>query len=592
LITLDIILVCVAILFILVSLYAGLFGPAFTFTVAIIFLGVCKVLTANEIMDGFGNVQIAIILLLLIWGDMVKKTAVIERLFDRFFRSAKSYNGFLARMMMVVTPLSSFINDTPLVAVMMPYVHNWCKRNNFSPSRFLIPLSFAAILGGTITLIGTSTNLIIAGMVAEQTIIPDLRPMQMFDFAWVGLPMAFFGFLYMQFVGKRLLPDRKSLMEEDGMNSRTYFIEARIRRGSYLIGQKLKHSHLLNLKGLKLVEIIRGTESLTAYQDDTIITEDDFLVFVGTTKYIAEMVESESGLVVPEIGMLSRAKKAEVIEIVVSQNSTLIGKAVREVNFRAKYDAAVLAVHRNGEQITKLEDTDMRAGDVLLMYTGAAFSNLTQASQDFYFISSVKDFVKIENYKIYILLGGLAVSVVLASMGFINLFIALLVLIFLGLIFGLTTPKELPKSIDYNLALIIVLSLALGTAMIKTGTADLISEGFIKLFLPLGNFGILIGIYIITTILAAYITTKAAVGIIFPIALTTAVNLSLPPLPFILAVAYASAANYITPHGFTTNLMVYGPGNYTFKDFMKVGLPLTCISMITAVSILYLVFLS
>jgi di/tricarboxylate transporter len=583
----DIILVFITIAFILYSLYTELFGPAFTFLVAILFLGVFNVLSAGEILEGFGNVQVAIILLLLIWGDMVKKTAVIERLFDRFFRSARSYNGFLARMMVIVASLSSILNNTPLVAIMMPYVHNWCKRNNFSPSRFLIPLSYAAILGGSITLIGTSTNLIVAGMVEGQKIIPNLRPLQIFDFIYVGIPMALIGCLYIIFIGKKFLPERKSPVNNDALNTRTYFIEARIRKDSYLIGKEIRQTHLPNLKGLKLVEIIRDTESLTAYQPDTVIMENDFLVFVGTTQHIADLVESDSGLVVPEIGMLSQAKKAEVVEIVVAQNSTLIGKEVRDINFRAKYDAAVLAVHRNGEKITnKLEDIYLRAGDVLLMYAGAAFRSLTQSSHDFYFISRVKDFVKIENYKIYLLIGGLVAAILLSSLGIVNLFIGILLLIFIGLVLGITTPKELPKSLDFNLALIIVLSLALGTAMIKTHAADIIAHGFIKMFMPFGDVGILVGVYLITSILAAYITTKAAVGIIFPIAITIAANLQLPSTPFILTVAYAAAANFMTPHGFQTNLMVYGPGNYSFHDFFKIGAPLTVIYMIVTVSIL------
>ena len=186
----------VAIVFILYSLYTELFGTAFTFMLAILFLGVCNVLSAGEILEGFANVQVAIIILLLLWGDMMRKTTVVERVFDRLFRSARSYNGFLTRMMLIVSFFSSFLNNTPLVAIMMPYVHNWCKRNNFSPSKFLIPLSYAAILGGSTTLIGTSTNLIVASMVEEQSIIPNLPHLQMFDFTWVGVVITSYSIHY------------------------------------------------------------------------------------------------------------------------------------------------------------------------------------------------------------------------------------------------------------------------------------------------------------------------------------------------------------------------------------------------------------
>jgi di/tricarboxylate transporter len=429
-------------------------------------------------------------------------------------------------------------------------------------------------------------------MVEEQTIASDLKQLQMFDFIWVGIPMTFIGFFYILLIGKKFLPERKSPVDQEDINTRTYFIEARVRSSSYLIGKKLHQTNLKNLKGLVLVEIIRNNFSIQVSKMDTVIHENDILVFAGDTQKIADLVEGEPGLVVPEIGMLSHAKKAEVIEIVISQNSSLIGKEVHEVNFRARYDAAVLAVHRNGEHITnKMENVELRAGDVLLLYAGQAFNSRTQSSQEFYFISRVKDFVKIENYKVFILLGGLMAAIALSALGFVNLFISLLILIVTGMILGITTPKELPKSIDYNLALIIVLSLALGTAMVKTQAADLIADGFITLFMPLGRVGVLFGIYLITTILAAYITNKAAVGIIFPIALTVAHNLDLSPIPFVLTVAYAAAANFMTPHGYQTNLMVYGPGNYSFKDFFKIGVPLTFIYMITTVAILSLLYL-
>lgn len=594
--TADIILVFIAIVFIIVSLYRELFGPAFTFLLAILFLGVFNVLTPKEILAGLGNEQVAVILLLLVLGDTVRKTAIIERIFDRMFRSARSYNGFLSRMMIIVAAFSSMLNNTPLVAMMMPYVHSWCKRNNYSPSKFLIPLSYAAILGGSATLIGTSTNLIVAGMVDEFRqenieILPHLEPLRMFDFVYVGVPMIIVGFLYILLVGKHLLPDRKPA-DEVISGGRKYFIEARIRRGSYLIGKQLGKTNLRNMKGLVLAEIIRETYSIQAYHADIVIMEGDILVFAGDTKNIAELVESEPGIVVSEIGMMARAKKAEVIEIVVSQNSSLIGKEVQEINFRAKYDAAVLAVHRNGEHISsKIGIVELRAGDVLLLYAGAAFYSRVQSSQDFYFISKVKDFVKIENYKIFILLGGLVLAIVLSALGFLSLFKGLLILIVLAMIFKITTPKELPKSLDYNLALIIVLSLALGTAMIKTNAAELLANAVISLFMPLGRVGVLFGIYLITTVLAAYITNKASVGIIFPIAIAVAGSLNVSPTPFILAVAYASAANFMTPIGYQTNLMVYGPGNYSFNDFFKVGAPLTVLYMITTIIILSLMYL-
>lgn len=232
----------------------------------------------------------------------------------------------------------------------------------------------------------------------------------------------------------------------------------------------------------------------------------------------------------------------------------------------------------------------LRAGDVLLLFTGENFLARTENTMDFYFISKVRDFTKLEWYKTTVLLGGLMLSILLSAFGLIRLFLGLIVVIIASLALKITNPKDLSKSIDYNLAIIIVLSLALGSAMIKSGAAGLLADSIIAVFLPLGKIGILFGIYFITSVLAAYITSKASAAIIFPISLTMASNLALNPIPFVLVVAFASAANFMTPIGFQTNLMVFGPGNYTFRDFMKVGGPLTFIYMVVTVLILTLLY--
>jgi len=201
----DLILVFVVIVFILVSLYREILGPAFTFLIAVLVLGVFGVLTPSEILKGFANEQVAVVLLLLVVGELIRKTQVVELIFDRFFKSAKSYRGFLSRMTILISVFSAFLNNTPLVAVMIPYVHGWCKKNNISPSKFMIPLSYAAILGGCATLIGTSTNMIVNGLVVDQTISSDLQPMGIFDFAEVGVPMMVIGILYMLFLGDKLI---------------------------------------------------------------------------------------------------------------------------------------------------------------------------------------------------------------------------------------------------------------------------------------------------------------------------------------------------------------------------------------------------
>ncbi|MGC9375068.1 MAG: SLC13 family permease [Bacteroidales bacterium] len=590
-ITFELIVVFIVILFILFSLYQELLGATFTFVIAVVTLGFFGILTPREILNGFANEQLAVIILLLLLGDIIRQTGVVEILFDRIFKSARSYRGFLSRMTIIISGFSAFLNNTPLVAVMMPYVNNWCKRNNISPSKFLMPLSYAAILGGCATLIGTSTNLIVNGMVIDQQIFPGMESLNIFEFAYVGVPMIFIGFFYLLFFGEKLLPNKLDLIEKFSSSTREYLVEAEIRKDSKLIGKTIEEAHLRNLKGLFLVEIIRKSFKISSVKPNVILQKDDILIFAGDTETIVEMINSDIGLRLPSVGMLYKKKQTEVVEIVISHNSSMINKTVKEIRFRAKYDAAVIAVHRNGERISgKIGDIIIKAGDVLLLFTGADFISRSNHTQDFYFISKVKDFQKIEAYKVWTLLGGTVLTILLAALNIVSLFMGLIVLLMVVIAMKIANPKELYKAVDYNLAMIIALALALGTAMIKSGAAELIADLIITAFLPLGKIGLLFGIYFITAILAAYITNKAAVAIIFPISLTMAANLDLNPIPFVLVVSFAAAANFITPHGYQTNLMVYGPGGYSFKDFFRVGAPLTLIYMVATVFILNLIY--
>ncbi|MGE0089208.1 MAG: SLC13 family permease [Bacteroidales bacterium] len=591
-IKLDLIVVLVVILFILISLYKDLLGTTFTFVIAVTVLGFFKILTPSEILSGFANEQIAVIILLLLLGDIIRQTAIIEVVFDKLFKNARSYRGFLGRMALAIAGFSAFLNNTPLVAVMMPYTNTWCKRNNISPSKFMIPLSYAAIIGGCATLIGTSTNLIVNGMWVEQKIIPNAVSLNIFEFAWVGVPMIIIGTLYLVFFSDKLLPARTDLLSEFSKNSRSYIIETEIRKSSHLIGKTLEESGLTNLKGYYLIEIFRNNYKISHLSSEIVLQQEDQLIFAGDTNVITDMLNGDSGLTLPSVGMLNKKKQTEVVEIVISYNSKMIGRSVSEIRFRARFDAAVIAVHRNGERISgKLGETVIKAGDVLLLYTGADFFSRSIDTHDFYFISKVKDFQKLESYKIWTLLGGTVLIILLSAFHLVSLFMGLIVLLMVVISMKIAKPKELHKAIDYNLAMIIALSLALGTAMIKSGAADLVADLVVKVFLPLGKVGLLFGIYFITAILAAYITNKAAVAIVFPVSIMMAANLGLNPIPFVLVVSFAAAANFMTPHGYQTNLMVYGPGGYTFTDFFKIGFPLTMIYMVVTVIILRLVYL-
>jgi len=590
-ISFDLILVFLVLAFILVCLYYKLLGISFAFLIGVITFGIFGVLTPGEIISGLGNEQVAVVILILLFSEVIRKTSIIENTFDRMLRQVKTYRSFSGRMVMIVAAFSTLLSNISLVAILMPYVHNWAKRNNVYPSKLLIPLSYAAILGGSATLIGTSTNLIINGMVEEQTLFPGMATLQILDFALVGFPMIILGTVYLLWAGKWLLPSRKAIVDELQTHNREYVIEAKVKSNSHLIGKTIAESGLSEIQGLVLVAILRKSFRITSVPSDVILDKGDILIFTGETQNIADLITTNSGLMLPEVGTLTRMKRAEVVEVVISQNSALIQKTVRDSNFRGKFDAAIIAVHRNGERIEgRLGRVVLKAGDVLLLFAGENFISRTSDTNDFYFISKVREYLKLEWWKTGILIGGSFLVILLAVLNVISLFMGITIMIVISLILKVTSPKEIPASIDYNLALIIVLSLALGTAMIQSGAAAIIANGVISVFLPLGKTGVLFGIYLITTLLTMLITSKAAIAMAFPVALSVAYILAINPVPFVLAVAYAGAATFLSPYAYATNLMVSGPGGYAPRDFYRMGFPITLLYMVVALAILSKVY--
>ena len=582
------IIVFSVIAFILLSLYFNWMGTAFTFMVGILIIGIFGILTPKEILIGFGNEQIWLIIVLLIIGDIIRQKGILNRFFN-FVLTGKNNNikWFRLRMMLAVAPLSAFLNNTPLVAILLPYVSNWSQRNNESASKLLIPLSYAAIMGGTITLIGTSTNLIVNGFVESQTVYNQSFALSMFDFTIVGLPLLIVGTIYMFFFSDKLLVNRKIPVEELSENPRAYIVDTIIPNSSVLVGKSINEAGLRNLSGLYLAEIMRDIEVISPVLPSQVLKEGDILSFAGDTNTITNTLTLIEGLEPLELGAFKDRNNTKMVEIVLSHNSSLVDKTIKEIGFRGLFDAVVIAVHRNGERVNgKIGSIQLKAGDVLLLIAGEDFNTHIKSVTDFYLLTSGPTIYKPKILEGTILIGGLITSIGLSILNILPLFVGVSITMILSVAFKLIHPKDLLKSIDFNLIIIIALSLALGQAMIKTGAVDIIIKGFMPLFKPFGIIGLMFGLYAITSILAAYITNVAAVALIFPIAISFAHSQNLNPVPFTILIAFAAAANFLTPIGYQTNLMIYGPGGYKFTDYFKIGFPLTFIYMFGTISIL------
>lgn len=575
----SMVLVFTVIVLLLVALYSGKVRAEVSFFIAITILTVGGILTPSEALAGFANEQLAVIILLLVISDIIRKTDIIELVFRRIFKGTKSVSGFIVRMVAFIAPTSAFFNNTPLVAMMMPYVNSWSKDNQTSPSKLLIPLSYAAILGGCMTLVGTSTNLVVNGMAVNA----GLGSLDIFDFIWVGLPMVFIGGIYLTLFSDKILPAHKDAMENFKDGWREYFVETEIGSTSPLVGQTVAKAGLRNLSGNFLVEIIRKSESITPVSPEHVLKSHDRLIFTGETHSIPELTKPELGLSLPKECVASEL--SDVVEVVVSYNSWLIGRRVKNTHFRGKYDAAIVAIHRNGAKLTgKIGSVQLQAGDVLLLFAGRDF-DIRATGNEFYVISK-KNNKKVNAKKAIMVIGGVLLSVIVSANSALSLFTCLLLLLAVSFFTRTLTGSEIKRGINLNLMLIMAFGLALGKAMTNSGAAELLAFQVLKLAQPFGPVAILGMIFIVTNLLASYMTNLAAVAIIFPISVGIAQSLHLPLEPFIMIVAFGGAANFITPIGYQTNLMVYGSGGYTFNDFMKIGLPLTCLYIVLGTLIL------
>ena len=571
------------VLFTVVALYRELFHPVIIFLISVSFLLFLGILSPKDVLSGFSNEQIVDVVLLILVSNLLQSTGVLSFFISKILKETLGYKDFLARMMAFVSSISTVINNTPVVAMVLPYVNDWCHKKKIPPSKLLIPLSYASIFGGMSTLIGTSTNLVVNALTVES----GFKPFSFFDFSYVGVPAMVFGFLYLYFVGHKLLPERPDIIESFLSRRKDYLVETVIKPNSPLVGKTVKQANLRKLEGLYLAEIVRRNKRIYPVSPSEVLQEEDILIFVGDTRAVVNLVQNNYGLSLPKFCSLDSDHK-ELVEVVISNNSSLINKKIRETNFRARFDAAVLAVHRNGERLKgKIGEIVLKPGDLLLLIVGKDFWKKVEDITDFYIVSRLEKVPdEKEFFKGKLLFLIFLFVILLSAFKIIPLFTALIFILLLAVLFKVTDYSRLKSKLDINFFLIAVLSLALGRALVKTGLAETFAQGISSLLGGLGLFGYILGIYLITNVLTEFVNNVAAASIAFPIALASANVAGVDPKYLILAVAYGASASFITPIGYQTNLMVFAVGNYKFIDFLKVGLPLSILMCILSTTIL------
>ncbi len=549
-------------------------SPDLVLMAALISLGVSGILTPRETFSGFSNPAVAMVGVLFMLSAAVRETGALDLTVGRLLAPARSVRQGIIRITGPVAALSGFLNNSPIVAMMTPSVIDWARRNRLSASHFLIPLSYASILGSTMTLIGTSTNLIVDGLVRDS----GMTPLGFFELFPVGLPIALSGLLYLVFIAPRLLPDRPLPSDTLGDRRREYVTTMVVKEGCDLVGASVEAAGLRHLPGLFLVEIERGRRVITPVNPEIVIQAEDRLVFAGVVSTIVDL-QRIRGLV-----PLSEEEEAAddapsnlhgLVEAVISASSPLVGRSIRESNFRSAYDAAVIAVHRNAERVPgKIGEIVLQPGDTLLMQSSPDFIRHNRNSPDFYLASELPGSEKPRFERAWLAIGVLAAMVVVVSIGLVPITLAGFLAVGILLATRCVSASKARESVPWSILIVIAAGLGIAQAMAKTGAAQFIAESILDVAQGIGPMGALIVIYFLCMIMAETLHHTAAVAIMFPIAVALAEQVGADPRPFVIAIAIGSTCCFASPIAYQTHLIVYGAGNYRFRDFIRVGLPL------------------
>ncbi len=540
------------------------------------------VIPLEAAVSGFANPGVLTIAALFVVVVGLRDTGAIDWIASGLLGRPRTERGALARVMAPVAGLSAFLNNTPVVAMMIPAVQDWAKRLEVPASRLLLPLSYAAILGGTCSLIGTSTNLVVAGMVLADD---ALAPLGMFDITWVGLPAALVCGSALWWLGPMLLPARKGRDKVLG-DPREYTLELLLPEDSALAAKTVDEAGLRRLPGGFLIQIERGDDLIAPVAPDQVLRVGDRLLFAGMVDSIRDLVQTR-GLVVATDQVFkldSLRHRRRLFEAVVSPTSVLSGSTVRDAGFRKRFQGAVIAVSRNGARVrAKIGDILLQPGDLLLVEADPGFDGRAGRSHDFLLVRSLEDSTPRNHARAPLAVLILLAMVAATTAGLYPMLVSALIAAAAMVGTRCCTLTDARRGIDWSILTVIGASLGLGAAMEQSGAAALLAD------LVMAASGqqpraLLAAVFVAPALLTAAISNTAAVALMFSVALATASSAGLDPLPFVVTVMMGGSACFATPIGYQTNLMVYGPGGYRFRDYLRAGLPLTALLGIVTIA--------
>ncbi len=532
---------------------------------------VAGVLDSSEALAGFANEGMITVGLLFVVAAGVRETGALSSAVHAVLGHPRTARGAQARLAVPVAAVSAFLNNTPVVAMMMPAVRDWGRRIGVPASKLLIPLSYASILGGMCTLVGTSTYLVVNGLILEA----GGSGLGMFEISLIGVPCAVVGLLYLVTAGDALLPKRHTARAALD-DPREYTMELVVGERGALAGKTIEEAGLRHLPGAFLAEIHRGDQVIPAVAPRQRLEGGDQLVFVGLVDSVVEL-QKRPGLepATHQVFKLD-APRAErwFIEAVVSHQCPIVGNTIRDGAFRTRYNAVVIAVARGGERVDKkIGDIVLQPGDTLLLEAPPAFVDQHRNSNDFYLVSRATDSQPPSHDRAWLASLILAAMIALVVAGVLSMFEAALCAAGVMLVSRCCNEEAARRSVDWGVLLAIAGAFGLGRALLVSGAAESIAATLVGVAADNPHLAFA-AVCLTTTFLAEIVTHNAAAVIMFPIAMQTAAGLGVDPMPFIIGLMIAAASACATPLGYQTNLMVYGPGGYRMTDFLRIGLPL------------------
>jgi len=569
--------------------------------IALLIMGslvVLGVISPVEGMAGFSNPATMTVAFMFVISAAILKTGSLQFVASQLTKTFRNhYQRGVVLLMLMVSAVSAFINNTPVVAVMIPVTIQIAKNSNRAASKLLIPVSYASIFGGMCTLIGTSTNILVSG-IAEQN---GMVPFKMFDFAPMGLVFVAVGSLFMIFIGQRLLPSR-SVNNEDELEDSLidYLAEIEILENSELANKVILSSPLVKELEMEILELRRGNTSMNLPQGDTTLLVGDILKVRCNVSKMKQLKDQLKVKIIPfasvdDDDLEEITGKSSFVELVIPTDSALEGKTLREFDFRRRYRAAPLAIrHREEILRDKLQDVRLRAGDVILVEMKTHFmdqwkSNTRDQNIPFIILSE-QGILNFDRRSFFIVISVVVAVVTLASTGLLPIVISTLLGVCALVLTGCLNMKEVYRSIQWPIVFLLAGALSLGVAMQNSGLAQAIASTIVNNLSEFGPIAILSGIYLFTSLMTETMSNNATAALVAPLAIATAHQLEVSPVPFVMAVMFAASASFMTPIGYQTNTMIYSAGGYKFKDFIKVGVWLNLLFWILATLLIPIFF--